>query len=162
MKRLLITLVLVVVPQAAVAEDAALAEEPAPFPEIVMEATPVTWEETKLAPPPPRLTVPTGEAWMGFVAGHCTRYVASQRLITFRGHARDWPQNAVRAGYTLSDTPLVGAVIVTTESRWGHVAIVRGVGDATVTFEEMNYLGRWRVSTRTLSRIDPRIRTYIL
>jgi len=125
--------------------------------------TPVTWEDTQLAPNPLRLTEPTGDVWRGFVRGHCTAYVASRRRITFRGDAKRWPLNAVKAGYRLSDTPVVGAVVVTRESRYGHVAYVEQVHtDGSFTVSEMNYLGRYRISTRTLSVVDRRIVTFIL
>lgn len=148
------------VPQIARAEHV----EPTPPPdgiEFLTASDPVTWKGTSLVAPS-RLTEPTGTPHRGFVRGHCTSFVSQQRLIVFGGHAREWPKNAAKAGYRLSDAPLVGAVLVTRESKWGHVSIVRSFTEHTVTIEEQNYRGLGIVSTRTLARSDRRIVTFIL
>lgn len=161
MKRLLIAAVLLCAPQAAIAEHRVADEEPPSFPEFIMEPLPVTWEETRLSPAAPQLVTPAGTPHR-FPYGQCTWFVGTQRTITFRGHARDWPVNAVRAGHVLSDTPVVGSIIVTRESRYGHVAVVTSFTETVVTIQESNVRGLGVISTRTLSRSDPRIRTYIL
>lgn len=79
----------------------------------------------------------------------------------FRGDAKRWPENAVKAGHTLGSRPIVGAVVVTNESRYGHVAYVEKVDGDTFTISEMNYRGRYKVSTRTLAVGDKRIRSFI-
>ncbi len=170
--RSLLSLLVLLAPHIAFAQDGsplgastnALQKEEPPLERPFLDTqTPVTWEDTQLASNAPRLTEPTGDVWRGFVRGHCTSYVASRRRITFRGDAKRWPTNAVAAGYRLSETPVVGAVMVTRESRYGHVAYVERVNaDGTFLVSEMNYLGRYKISTRTLGDSDPRIVTFIL
>lgn len=57
-----------------------------------------------------------------------------------------------------TDTPSVGAVIITTDGR-GHVGVVISFGDETVTFTESNYYS-CKISQRTLDRDDARITGY--
>lgn len=79
----------------------------------------------------------------GYAFGNCTYYVASQKPVpNGYGDAKYWPVN--------SQTPEVGAIIVTYESWRGHVGIIRAVDGYMVTIEEMNYAGFNRVSTRTV------------
>ncbi len=86
-----------------------------------------------------------------FPFGWCTWYVASRRYVPWRGNASAWPYQARRSGYQTGRTPAVGAIMVTHESRWGHVAYVEAVHGVTVTISEMNF-SRWgRVNQRTLS-----------
>lgn len=49
-----------------------------------------------------------------------------------------------------SQTPTIGAIVVTNESWAGHVGVVISVGDGQFTITEANY-SRCRVGTRTLS-----------
>lgn len=86
-----------------------------------------------------------------FPFGWCTWYVASRRYVPWRGNASAWPYRARSYGYQTGRTPAVGAIMVTRESRWGHVAYVEAVHGNTVTISEMNF-SRWgRVNRRTLS-----------
>jgi surface antigen len=86
-----------------------------------------------------------------FPYGYCTWYVASRRSVPWRGNANQWLYNARAYGYAIGRTPQVGAVMVTNESWWGHVAYVEAVHGNSVTISEMNYLGWGRVNYRTLS-----------
>ena len=86
-----------------------------------------------------------------FPFGWCTWYVASRRYIPWSGNAGAWPSQARRYGYQVGYTPAVGAIIVTGESRWGHVAYVESVHGNTVTVSEMNFTRWGRVNYRTLS-----------
>lgn len=64
--------------------------------------------------------------------GWCTWYVAQQKGIhTSFGNAKEWPVN--------SQTPQVGAVMVTYESWRGHVAFVESVNGDQITVSEMNF-----------------------
>ena len=96
-----------------------------------------------------------------FPWGHCTWWVAQKRYVPWRGHAKHWIANARRYGYSIGNTPVVGAIIVTKESWWGHVAYVEAVSDNRVTFSEMNHYGLGVVSRRTLKQSDWRIIGYI-
>jgi surface antigen len=51
--------------------------------------------------------------------------------------------------------------MVTAESAFGHVAIVRGVSGGNVTISEMNYVGPFIVSQRTIPANFWAIRGYI-
>ena len=97
-------------------------------------------------------------AWVGqgpwpnrFAYGYCTWYVANRRYIPWLGNASDWWPNARPYGYGEGQTPRVGAVMVTRESGYGHVAYVEAVnGDGTWTVSEMNFIGWNQVSRRTI------------
>lgn len=74
-----------------------------------------------------------------YTPGQCTHWTKSVLgwVPNGWGDATNWAANAQAEGYTLSNTPKVGAVAW----RYGHVAAVIGVGDGTVTISEANY--RW-------------------
>ena len=85
--------------------------------------------------------------------GYCTWYVKNKRpdIGGYWGDANKWLGSAIAAGYTTGSTPVPGAIAVSGESQWGHVAYVESVGNGTVTVSEMNYKGWGIVSTRTVS-----------
>lgn len=76
-----------------------------------------------------------------FPRGYCTWYVASKRKITFGGNAKAWLKNGKAAGYATGSSPAVGAVVVTNESSYGHVAYVEEVKGGQFRVSEMNYKG---------------------
>jgi len=97
-----------------------------------------------------------------FPWGQCTYYVSTRRLIPFRGNAKEWPRTAKAAGFKLGRTPVVGAVVVTNESWYGHVGYVEKVNDdGSFTFSEMNYAGLGIITRRTMSAGDRRFVTFI-
>lgn len=85
----------------------------------------------------------------GFPYGYCTYYVATRRGdITWRGNAWQWYYNARAQGRAVGRYPVAGAIMVTWESDWGHVAYVEAVyGNGSFTVSEMNF-GGWGVVTR--------------
>jgi surface antigen len=86
-----------------------------------------------------------------FAYGYCTWYVANKRFIPWFGNAIDWWPNARAYGQAEGQAPRVGAVMVTRESGYGHVAYVEAVnGDGSWTVSEMNFVGWNRVSTRII------------
>jgi surface antigen len=86
-----------------------------------------------------------------FAFGYCTWYVATKRNVPWFGNAIDWWPNARSYGYAEGQMPVVGAIMVTRESSWGHVAYVESVnGDGSWTVSEMNYRAWNVVSRRTL------------
>lgn len=85
-----------------------------------------------------------------FPYGYCTWYVASRRHVPWSGNAGTWLYHAKAAGYATGRTPRPGAIMVSSESWWGHVAIVEKVSGSTITVSEMNYRGWAKKSTRTL------------
>ncbi len=87
-----------------------------------------------------------------FTYGYCTWYVANRRYIPWYGNAIEWWPNARAYGFAEGSAPQVGAVMVTRESGYGHVAYVESVnGDGSWTVSEMNYAG-WGVVTRRTIR----------
>lgn len=79
----------------------------------------------------------------------CVLYAKSQTGFTQSvGNARNWPKN--------SKTPMVGGVVVTNESRAGHVAIITKIEDSLLFIQEANY-SRCKLSSRTINVRDPRI-----
>jgi len=97
-------------------------------------------------------------AWNGagpwpnhFSYGYCTWYVANRRYVPWYGNAIDWWPNARPYGYAEGQQPRVGAIMVTRESGYGHVAYVEAVnGDGSWTVSEMNYTGWDQVDRRTI------------
>ncbi|HEV3231463.1 MAG TPA: LysM peptidoglycan-binding domain-containing protein [Candidatus Dormibacteraeota bacterium] len=83
-----------------------------------------------------------------FPWGWCTWYVASRRSVPWSGDAHTWYANAQAYGYPTGHTPRVGAIMVTWESGWGHVAYVEAVDGSCWTVSEMNYRGFGMVDQR--------------
>jgi surface antigen len=96
-----------------------------------------------------------------FSYGWCTYYVASKREIPWHGNANRWLFNAGGMGFETAHKPLIGAVMVTSESGYGHVAFVEDFTDNTVTVSEMNFAGWAVISSRTISRDSHLIEGYI-
>jgi len=99
----------------------------------------------------------------GYYYGYCTYYVAGRRDVpTTWGNARNWLAGAIRDGYATGSDPRPGAILVTSESRNGHVAYVEEVTESEIVIAEMNATAGWnRVDRRTLPRESSRIRGYI-
>jgi surface antigen len=102
-----------------------------------------------------------GGAGHRFPYGYCTWYVSQKRYIPWGGNASSWLANARASGKATGRTPRPGAIVVTTESRWGHVALVESVKGSTFTISEMNYAGFGKKSTRTLSTGSRVVRGFI-
>jgi surface antigen len=96
-----------------------------------------------------------------FPYGYCTWYVAQRRYVPWGGNAISWLANARAAGKPTGRTPRPGAIMVSTESRWGHVALVESVSGSSFTVSEMNYVGFARKNTRTISAKSPVVRGFI-
>lgn len=86
-----------------------------------------------------------------FPYGYCTWYVAQKRYVPWAGNAGTWLYHAKSAGYATGRTPRVGAIMVSSESWWGHVAVVESVNGSEYTVSEMNYKGFAKKSYRTIS-----------
>ena len=87
----------------------------------------------------------------GFSWGWCTYYVATRRNVTWLGDAGQWYGNAAAQGYPVGHTPMAGAIMVTWESGWGHVAYVESVNaDGSYLVSEMNFAGFGVASQRTI------------
>ena len=82
-------------------------------------------------------TVSSGNTYTG---GQCTWHTKNVLgwVPNGWGNAANWAYHARAQGYTVSNTPIVGAV-AQRSGGLGHVAAVIAVGDGTVTVSEMNY-----------------------
>lgn len=106
----------------------------------------------------PDLTLPLVHGMSGVAAvtdhfpyGQCTWYVASRRPVPWNGDAGDWFAAAQNLGWPTGQIPQVGAIMVTWESWYGHVAYVERVNpDGSWVVSEMNYAGWGEVDQRTI------------
>lgn len=87
-----------------------------------------------------------------FSYGYCTWYVASRRPVPWLGDAGQWYGQAQAFGWSTGSAPRPGAIMVTRESGWGHVAIVESVNpDGSWLVSEMNFRG-WAVISQRVIR----------
>ena len=93
--------------------------------------------------PAPSYIAPQGSFPNNFPYGWCTWYVASRRYVPWNGNAGDWYFNAQAMGYAVGSQPQVGAIVVTNESWWGHVAVVEAVYGSSFLISEMNGVAGW-------------------
>lgn len=96
-----------------------------------------------------------------FAPGYCTDYVAQKVKVTWSGNANQWLANATAQGYRVDFRPLPASILVTNESRYGHVAYIESVEGSKVTISEWNYAGRFKKTIRTLDISDKRIKGII-
>lgn len=111
---------------------------------------------------PTRTTyVRSGRRYVGGT-GWCTGYARVKSGKNIRGNAGTWLSGARAKGYEIGNAPRPGAIVVTNESYWGHVAVVESVNsDGSITISEQNYKGYGIVSQRTLSANSGRIKGYV-
>lgn len=119
---------------------------PQPAPKPVIKPAPKKKTEKVALKPETRKTK--------FAPGQCTDYVARRVPVTWRGNANRWDDNARAQGYVVDKNPVAGAILVTNESRAGHVAYIESVDGSKVTFSEWNVAGRYKLTTRTLDITD--------
>ncbi len=96
-----------------------------------------------------------------FPYGYCTWYVAQKKYVPWGGNAGTWLYHARAYGAKTGKKPKEGAIIVTSESWYGHVGIVTKVKGNSVSIREMNYAGFGKVSSRTISAKSRVIKGYI-
>ena len=92
--------------------------------------------------------------------GYCTYYVYNRRaevgrpVGSFWGNAVSWGGYAASSGYTVNNTPSVGAVLQqggSVAGGYGHVAFVEEVhSDGSIRVSEMNYAGWNVISSREI------------
>ena len=86
-----------------------------------------------------------------FAFGNCTYYVYNRRQVPWSGDAWAWYGNAQRRGFTTGPTPKPGAIMVTWESGYGHVAYVESVSsDGSWIVSEMNFVAFNAVDRRLI------------
>lgn len=106
-----------------------------------------------------------------YAYGWCTWYAWQWRkdnlgdaMPSNMGNASSWARSAAGAGYTVSRSPVYGAVFQTTSgSYYGHVGVVTAVhGDGSVTISDMNGIAGWgRVGSKTISAEEAAKYNYI-
>lgn len=124
--------------------------------ETIEEATPQDVTDTST----PTASGDTGNAYPW---GQCTwwAYIRRHQLDlpvgSFFGNGWQWASSAASLGYTVDNTPTVGAVIVFSPGQaganayYGHVGIVEQVhDDGSITISESNAQGLGVISNRTL------------
>ncbi len=82
----------------------------------------------------------------GYDYGYCTYYVASKVAVpTNWGNANTWSYYAPLSGWTVSSTPVAGAIGQNPYPGLGHVALVEAVSaDGTmIKYSDMNGLAGW-------------------
>ena len=82
----------------------------------------------------------------GYDYGYCTWYVASRIAVPNNwGNANSWAYYASASGWTVSSTPVAGAIAQTPAGYAGHVAVVEAVSaDGTqIKYSDMNGLKGW-------------------
>jgi surface antigen len=114
---------------------------------------PLTLEVVFSAPTPPAESTQRPPAVAGRVlrvehgkrvgSGQCVALARSYGFA-ISGNARQWPENAKKAGYRVDTVPEVGAALVTSESSagtdTGHVAIIEDIKDGYLYLVEQNYV----------------------
>jgi len=101
-------------------------------------------------------------SYNGGYPGQCTWLVNSYYRFPGRmGNGGQYLVSARAYGIPTGNTPVVGAVIVTTESYYGHIGIVKAVEGDKVIIEDMNYAGPYIVTRRALSRYNSVIKGYV-
>lgn len=97
-----------------------------------------------------------------FPWGYCTWYVATKLHIPWGGNAKNWLANAEAYGAVISQTPAVGAIVVTTDNkRYGHVAYIESIDENGFTVSEMNYQKFGKINTRWINKNSRIIRGFI-
>jgi len=96
-----------------------------------------------------------------FPYGYCTWYVAQKKYVPWSGNAGTWLYKARSYGYATGKTPKAGAIMVSSESWWGHVGIVESVKGSQFTISEMNYKGFGKKSYRTLDSASRAVKGFI-
>ncbi|MFY9615096.1 MAG: CHAP domain-containing protein [Candidatus Dormiibacterota bacterium] len=150
--------------------DAAVAQDPTTADALHAAATTAELDLTPMPPvaaiadgkpqPPPPTPRPFAKVQAAagsgghFSWGWCTWYVSSRRYVPWMGNAIEWWPNARSFGFAEGSTPKVGAIMVTRESWYGHVAYVESVDpDGGFTVSEMNYKGFGVISQRHFSSV---------
>lgn len=125
-------------------------DEPAPAAPAPAQPT----SSRRVAAAPARAGLASGAYGGGsnrFPWGYCTWWVAHKRYVPWSGNANQWYYNAQAYGRPVGRAPVSGAIMVTWESGWGHVAYVESVSGGSFTVSEMNYAGYGVVSSRTIT-----------
>jgi len=117
---------------------------------------------TKNAAAKSAISRPAGSIRNAYPYGYCTYLVATRRAVPGNwGNGGQWLNSARNAGYPTGSTPVAGAIMVSSESFWGHVAYVESVNGNEFTIVEMNARGWGVTSRRTMNKSDRVIKGFV-
>ena len=100
--------------------------------------------------------LPVSSTWTAatgnrFAFGFCTWYVYNRKPVPWLGNANQWFAQAIAYGWRTGQTPAAGAIMVSYESSFGHVAYVENVNpDGSWRVSEMNFTAWDVVDYRTI------------
>jgi surface antigen len=101
----------------------------------------------------------------GYIPGWCTWYVASRVAVPSNwGNANTWDSGARASGWTVSSTPVVGAIGQTDRGSQGHVGVVDEVSDdgTMIKYSDMNGLAGFnRVGHSDWVPVNSRFQNFI-
>ena len=111
----------------------------------------------------------SGSVGNRYAYGYCTWYAYERRaqmgrpVGSFWGNANTWAAAARAQGFTVSRTPVAGAVLQTSYGGggYGHVGIIESVDHeaGTVTYSDMNGIAGWnRIGRATVSIAEAQAR----
>ncbi|MBI4022926.1 CHAP domain-containing protein [Candidatus Berkelbacteria bacterium] len=114
----------------------------------------------ELAPVSPAPSVTAGNT---YAYGYCTWWAKTKRpdLPNQLGNAYSWLGRARAQGLPTGNEPRVGAIVVTAESRLGHVGYIEAVEGDEIVVSDMNIVGWNTVSKRRMKASAGVIRGYI-
>lgn len=97
-----------------------------------------------------------GSGGNGYVPGNCTWYVKSKRpdIGNFWGDAHSWLASAQADGFETGSKAKIGAIAVSFEGYYGHVAYVEKITPQGIVISEMNYGALYAMNTRTVSESE--------
>lgn len=99
-----------------------------------------------------------------YPSGWCTWYGATKYQIpAYWGNAGDWLEAAKRDGFETGNIPQSGALVITNESIWGHVAYVEKVDNKNnvIVVSEMNYESFGVISERKININSSKVKGFI-
>lgn len=116
----------------------------------------------------------TGDSGNAYPYGQCTWWAYERRhalglpVGSYFGNAKDWSASALSLGYSVSNVPTNGAILVFSPSQagahayYGHVAVVEQVyEDGSIRISESNVMGVGVISSRTFTANQAAQFTYI-
>ncbi|UEX89743.1 COG3942 and LysM peptidoglycan-binding domain-containing protein [Staphylococcus ratti] len=95
-----------------------------------------------------------------YTSGQCTAYAFQRRYDIGKpinngwGDAKNWRTAAEREGFRVNAMPEVGAVLVSEEGMYGHVALVEAVKPTHILVSEMNWIAPYVVSQRVIENFQ--------
>lgn len=93
--------------------------------------------------------------------GQCTYYVFDKvkkdhnQIENTWSDAKEWAKNAQKDNYKVNHQPKEGAILQTTEGKYGHVAYIEKVNrDGSLQISEMNFKKAYEITNRTIPSFD--------